>query len=47
MPKHHGVAQQRKSIKTNKNKEQGELDLLLKKWRKKKKKEMLWYLAIW
>lgn len=41
---HHGVVQLRKSIKTNKNKDQGKLDLLLKKRRKKK---MSWYLAIW
>lgn len=44
--KHHGVVQLCKSIKTNKNKEQGKLDLLLKKGKKKKRK-MLWYLAIW
>lgn len=49
MPTHHGVVQQRKSIKANKNREQGELDPLLKKRRKEKKKEkeMSWYLAIW
>lgn len=36
---HHGVVQLHKSIKTNKNKEQGKLDRLLKKRRKKKEKE--------
>lgn len=45
---HHGVAQLRKSIKTNKNKEQGKLDLLLKKRRGKKKKVVFSHLvAAW
>lgn len=36
---HHGVVQLHKSIKTNKNKEQGKLDLLLNKRRGKKKEK--------